>query len=111
MICVSGKVSVRSEEPPKLIAETVESGERFLESSLRRDVCVRLDSGDTQRIDAVKELALKNRAESGSGLSLYFSDRKVMTALKGVRYITLTDRLLREFIEAAGHGNVRFVKR
>ncbi|SDB14880.1 DNA polymerase-3 subunit alpha [Ruminococcaceae bacterium FB2012] len=111
VICVSGKVSLRPEEPPKLIAETIESGERFLENNLRRDVCVRIDSKDTQRIAAVKKLALKSRADSGSGLSLYFSDRKLMTAMKGVRYITLTDKLLREFIEAAGHGNVRFVKR
>ena len=111
VIFAAGRLSVRGDGPPKLIAEIADSGENFLADCLKRDVCIRLDSHDSSRIAAVKELALKNRADSGNRFSLYFSDRKVMTALKDVKYIAVTEKLLDEFIDIAGHGNVRFVRR
>ena len=106
-----GRVSVRGDEPPKLIADFIDSGENYLADRLRRDICIRLVSSDSARIAAVKELALKYRSASGSRLILYFSDRRVKTRLKDVEYITLDEKLLEEFIAAAGSGNVRFVKR
>ena len=111
VIFAAGRPSVRGEGPPKLIAEIIDSGDNFLADCLSRDLCIRIDSADSGMIAAVRELALKNRADSGSRFSLYFSDRKMMTAMKDVRYITLTEQLLRQFIDIAGHGNVRFIRR
>lgn len=111
VIYVCGKLTVKDDDPPRLIANIVESGEIFLAGCLRRDICLRLDSADKQTVETVKSLAENNRSEQGSELKVYFSDKKVMTALKNVRRINLTDRLLDDLIRILGHGNVKFIQR
>ena len=80
-------------------------------SALKRDICIRLRSDDTACLNSVRELSVKNASDTGSAVKLYLYDKKAMIGMKSIKCITLTDELLGKYIDAAGHGNVRFMMR
>ena len=111
VIYVSGKLAVKEEEQPKLLADIIESGDMFVAAFMRKGICIRVSSSDKDKLERIKTLAEQHRSDGGVPLKIYFSDKKLMTALKTVRAVSLDEKLLKEFIEAAGHGNVRFLER
>ncbi|MBR6874058.1 MAG: DNA polymerase III subunit alpha [Ruminococcus sp.] len=111
LIYVTGRVTVLEDEPVKITADIIESAEMFAASCMRRPVCVRVDSRDAKTQAALKAFAEAHRKDNGSPLSLYFPDRRLKTALKTVRCISLENGALAGLIAIAGHGNVRFEER
>ena len=107
VIFVSGKLSLRDDEPPKIIAEVIENADHMLQSCLKRDICIRLLSTDSEKIELVKNIVTRYSAEEGSAVKIYFSDKKVMTALKSVRFIELNEKVLKELSDAVGADELR----
>ncbi|MBR6045834.1 MAG: DNA polymerase III subunit alpha [Ruminococcus sp.] len=108
-VSVSGRVSLRDDEPAKIIAETVETADEFCQKCYGRDLCLRLSSEDAAVRDAVASAAKKYASPDGSLLKLYFYDRKVMTVLKTVKRIKLSESSLSEFAGIVGTENIRFM--
>ena len=107
VIFVSGKLSLRDDEPPKIIAEVIENADHMLQSCLKRDICIRLLSTDSEKIELVKNIVTRYSTEKGSAVKIYFSDKKVMTALKSVRFIELNEKVLKELSDAVGADELR----
>ena len=105
---VFGKVTVKDDEPPKLIAEYIETGEQFVKTALSRGVCLRLDSTDKARLAAVSAAAHRYADNSGTAFTVYFADLKRRTALKGIHKIRIDDRVMNELLDIAGDGNIAF---
>jgi len=107
VVFISGKLSLRDDEPPKIIADIIESADTMLQNCLKRDVCIRLVSTDSEKIELVKKTVSKYSAEQGSAVKIFFSDKKVMTALKSVRYIALSEKVIKELAETVGADEIR----
>ncbi|MGN0632832.1 MAG: DNA polymerase III subunit alpha [Oscillospiraceae bacterium] len=108
---VFGKISVKDDEPPKLIAEVVQTAERFVFECTKKDVCVRAASADTELIDGIKSIAQKYRADDGRSLVIYLSDKKAAIRLKNAPDIRICGELLNELAKIAGAENVLFMKK
>ncbi len=105
---IRGRINCKEDEPPKLLAEVIETGERLIKQAEGRTLCIRLSSRDSRTIERVKAVAEKSSSPIGSPLMIYFDDLKKMTAIKGIRQVQLTPSVLRAFEQAAGEGNVAF---
>ena len=103
-----GKVSVKEDEPPKIMADAVETGEQFVMGAVGRGVCLRLSSADKERLTAVKELAHRYADDSGVPLTVFFADLRRRTALKGIHRIRMDDRVMNEILDIVGEGNIAF---
>jgi DNA polymerase-3 subunit alpha len=108
---IYGRVTVRNGEPPKLIADVIETGERFLQDCVRRDVCVRVMSSDREVIGEIGRIAEKYADSNGRTLALYLCDKRAMVRMKNSPNVKICRELLTELQEIAGIQNVRFMKR
>ncbi len=102
---VKGKISVKEEEDPKILADVVMPVDRRIEELSGKTVCVRLSSGDKEKIEALRGICSKHSGDSV--LTVYLSDYKRLTALKGASNVKLDGRLLEELAEVFGRANVR----
>ena len=105
---VRGKISVKEDEPPKLMADLVETGERFVRQCLSKGICLRILSTDKARMGAVKAFAQKYSAENGTRLTIYFPDLKRRTAIKGIPGIKIDDSIMWEILNIVGDQNAAF---
>ena len=107
---IRGKISIKDEEPPKIIAELVETVERFTEQALKRNVCVRVNSTDNNLIAECKQIAIKNyNPDSSNMLNIYFADVRKKTAIKSAPTINLTVDVIKELQKTVGDKNVLFM--
>lgn len=107
---IRGKISLKDDENPKIIADLIEPAERFCELALKRNICVRVDSHDARIINACKELAENNyNPQSQNRFNIYFADLKKMTAVKSAPTVHLTRSLVEELQKTAGEKNVLFM--
>lgn len=104
---IKGKVSCREDEPPKLIADMVETGERFLQQQIGKTLFVKLTSNDDEKKNKVRQWAADNAYTNGSPMLIYFEDIKKKTALKGCEKVKLTAESLRDLQEKVGVRSVR----
>ena len=109
LVYVSGKITVKEDEPPKIIADVIESADSFSAACLRRDVCLRLGSYDKNAFMAAAEIAEKFKSDGGNQLKLYFEDRKLVSSFKTVKHIVVSRESLEAFVDAVGEDNVRFM--
>ncbi|MBR6102720.1 MAG: DNA polymerase III subunit alpha [Ruminococcus sp.] len=109
VIYLTGKISLKEDEPPKLIADTIDSADSFLSKCRNRDICVRLRSDDVEGLVRVSKAAEDHRALQGSALKLYFEDRKLVSSLKNVKHISVGEQSVKALADAAGEDNVRFM--
>lgn len=109
IVHISGKISVKEEENPKLICELAEPIRRFEEQAMSRSVCVRVNSGDKLLIEKIKSIALSG-GEGKNRLVVYFADLNKTTALKAAPFVNLTKDMLKELQQAAGEKNVLFAR-
>lgn len=105
---VRGRVSVKEDEPSKLLADFVETGESFVRQALGRGICLRLSSNDKERLEKVTALARKYADDRGAALTLYFAELNRRVAIKGVHKIKLDDRVLNELFSIVGESNIAF---
>lgn len=107
---VNGKISFKDDEPPKLIAEIIETADHFKEGCLKKSICVRVNSADHEIIEKCKEIAVQNYdADSRSRLNIYFADIKKMTAIKSAPTVNVSVKLIEDLQKAAGIQNVLFM--
>lgn len=111
LLHVKGKISCKEEEEPKILADMLEPVDRFCSLQLQRDICVRLVSRDTEGIKAVRTIAEKYRAQTGSKFSVFFSDIRKMTGIKSVPAVKMCPELLAELENRLGTENVVFMDR
>ena len=108
---VFGKVSLKDDEPAKLIAELVETGERFVQSCMGKDICVKLRSDDKAALVRVKSAAEKHAAPDGRSLIIYLADKRASIRLKSAPTVKISGGLIEDLRQAAGAENVRFMKK
>lgn len=108
---VFGKVSLKDDEPAKLIAELVETGERFVQSCMGKDICVKLRSDDKAALARVKSAAEKHAAPDGRSLIIYLADKHASIRLKSAPTVKISGGLIEDLRQAAGAENVRFMKK
>lgn len=107
---IRGKISVSDDEPPKLIAELMETAEHFSEQAFKKSVCVRVNSTDKKIIDECKKIAVENaNSNSDNKLKFYFGDLNKITVIKSASAIDFNLKVLKELQKAAGNKNVLFM--
>ena len=89
----------------------LEPVDRFCSLQLQRDICVRLVSRDAEDIKAVRTIAEKYRAQTGSKFAVFFSDIRKMTGIKSVHAVKMCPELLVELENRLGAENVVFMDR
>ena len=107
---IRGKISVSDDEPPKLIAELMETAEHFTEQSFKKNVCVRVNSKDKKVIEDCRKIAVENAdPNSENKLKFYFEDLKKTTAIKSASSIALNLDVLKQLQNTVGNKNVLFM--
>lgn len=102
---ITGKISVKDEEDPKILANAVTPIDKKIEELSKKTVCVRCLSTEAEKISALKALSLDNPGRNR--LQIYLSDLGKLTALKGASEILLCEKTLSELVKAFGQQNVR----
>ncbi|MBR1864601.1 MAG: DNA polymerase III subunit alpha [Ruminococcus sp.] len=105
---VWGKLSVKEDEEPKLMADDMETGEAFLKRLAGRELFVRIESAGSEKVPAVKDIVLRYADEEGVGLLIYIEDIKKKTAVRGAPRVRLCKELMEELSDCAGERNVVF---
>jgi DNA polymerase-3 subunit alpha len=108
---IFGKVSLKDGESPKLIADVVETGTRYLQECKNKDICVRAVSTDSVLLDKIRSIAQKYADNSGRSLVIYLADKRVSIRLKSVCGVRIEGTLIAELQSVAGAENVKFMKR
>lgn len=104
-LCVRGKVSLKDEDDPKILADEIKPiKDRIIELS-RKTVCVRLKSVEREKIARLREIC--KEFPGSNRLTVYFSDLGKLTAMKGAATVGLSGSLLEELNDAFGKGNVK----
>ncbi len=111
LVYISGKISGREDEKPKILASSIKSADDFVRDCLERDICVRAVSEDKKLLDEIKSLAREYSTPSGSRLIIYFSDLKRKTSLKETPFVRLDKQLLQALAKLAGDDNVAFMEK
>ena len=109
---IKGKISCKEDEPTKILAELIETGERFLQQSQGKNLCLRINSADGVTVAKAKEYA-ESIADSSSpnGLIIFFDDLRKTTGIKTARTIKMTPQTVREFQKICGEKNIAFMER
>ena len=105
-IAISGKISVKDEEDPKILADSIERVKPFVEGLKKRTLCVRLRSSDKDGIEKIKELSARYNGDGK--LTVWLDDLKKLTAVKGASQIEICNESLSELISIFGADNVKF---
>lgn len=106
---IRGKISLKEDENPKILAELIESAERFSQQALKKNICIRLNSKDKKSIELCQKIALKYANSDGNKLFVYFDDLRKKTAFKSAPAINLTSDVIKEFQIAIGENNILFM--
>lgn len=105
-LVISGKISIKDEEDPKLLVDTIIRADEFVDSLKNRSICVKLSSNDKEKIESLRELSRKY--DGDSKLFVWLEDVKKLTALKGATTLGLSAESLSELQRLFGTDNVRF---
>ncbi len=108
---ITGRVSIKEGESAKLIAEFIETGDRFIFSCSGRGLCVKADSDEQEIISNIRQIAVKNKSGSGSRFTLFLADKRTPLTIKEAPFVKLSAELITEFQRAAGSKSVMFMKR
>ena len=104
-LCVEGKISLKDDEEPKILADRITPIEEHIGGLMKKTVCVRLLSGESEKIAALKSFCAENSGENR--LEVYLGDIKKLTVLKGASAVKLSGRTLSELEKIFGARNVR----
>ena len=107
---IRGKISIKDEEPPKILAELIEPVERFSEQALKRNVCIRVNSTDENLIAECKRIVIDNFfPDSSNILYIFFADIRKKTTIKSAPTIRLTKDVIKELQKVVGEKNILFM--
>lgn len=104
ILIISGRVSFKDDEPPKIIAEDIESLE-FYENSLKdKSVWLKLNSTEKQKINDIVMYSKKNKGQSK--VYFYFDDIKKKTMHKEITGVKITNDFLIQLSEILDVDNI-----
>lgn len=106
ILVVQGKISLKDDEEPKLIAEVIRTAADFEQEVARRVLCLRADSRDAEQVKKIRDTA--NLFPGNTQLRIYFTDMKKMTGLKSTG-IAVSFASVTAFSRALGERNVMFL--
>ncbi|MBQ8396279.1 MAG: DNA polymerase III subunit alpha [Oscillospiraceae bacterium] len=107
-LAITGKISIKDEEDPKILADSIVTVDDFIKELKRKALCVQIDSSDRDAVEALKQVAEKYKGESK--LMVYLRDLKKLTAVKGAGELRLCYESLSELKKLFGAENVKFKK-
>ncbi|MCR5121939.1 MAG: DNA polymerase III subunit alpha [Ruminococcus sp.] len=107
---IAGKVTVKDDEPAKLIADYAETADRFMQGCQRRRLCVRADSRDIGLMDRIREQLTAYSDGRGVIAAIWLSDRRQLINLRTAPRVRLCEELIRGLQAAAGASGVLFMK-
>lgn len=110
LLHISGKISLKEDENPKILADVIETADRFYQQAVQKDLCVRVDSSDKQKLSQIKQIAESFSANGGARLKIFFSDVHRVTSLKAVPFIKISKESLEVMQKAVGDKNVLFMQ-
>lgn len=102
---ISGKISVKDEEEPKILANEIIPADKKVQELSKMRICVRVSSGDRAKIEELRKLAQANSGESK--VQVYLNDILKLTVLKGAETINLNSFTISELIKIFGQENVK----
>lgn len=105
-LVITGKISVKDEEPPKIIADIIQTAEYVVSKLKEMPLCLRFISGEKEKIEGIRRICSANPGE-GSVLA-YLSDANRLTAIKGASSAEITGDTINEFKKLLGAENVKF---
>ena len=105
-IVVAGKLSIKDDEIPKILIDSVQSVDDYVEELKKRPLCLKLKSTDKDKISALRRLCEENKGEGR--LIGYLSDLKKSTDIKGANSINISNETISELIKIFGVDNVKF---
>ena len=107
---IQGKLSLKDDESPKIIADCIETADSFTRISLQKNICIRIDSRNKElKAECVRIASENHRSNSKCRFNIYFSDLKKTTFLKNTPTIDLNLSLLKELQSTFGEKNVLFM--
>lgn len=108
---IKGKISRKDDEPPKIIADLIETGERFLQQAQKKNLCLRITSTDRVTVAEVKKYAESIADnQSSNRLVIFFEDLKKTTGIKNAGTIKMTPKTVKEFQKICGDKNIAFME-
>lgn len=102
---VCGKISVKDEEAPKILADVIVPIEEKISELSKKTLCLRLKSNDREKTAQIRQFVFENPGVTK--LEVYLEDLKKLTVLKEAESVNLCSRTLSELSKILGAQNVR----
>ncbi|MCD8095807.1 MAG: DNA polymerase III subunit alpha [Ruminococcus sp.] len=109
VVYIAGKLSTK-DDSVKLIAQYIQSGDEFIESCKKRNLCVRAASYDKEALEKIKSTAARFSDESGVKLVIYLSDRNCSITVKAAPRVKICRELIEALQSIVGEHSVKFMK-
>lgn len=104
-LAVTGKISVKDEEEPKILADEIAQADAKIAELKKLTVCVRVRSDEKDKVAALRRLTGDNPGENK--LQVYLSDILKLTVLRGADSLRLDDSTLDGLVGIFGEQNVK----
>lgn len=105
-LAVEGKISVKEEEDPKILADRIMTVDNYIEHISRKPLCIQFSSTDKEAIEALRAICSEHSGDHP--IAIYLSDAKRLVSLKEASSIDLNTATLKELKAKFGAENVRF---
>ncbi len=103
---IKGKVSIKEDEPPKILADVISDADGYIQGMKSGSLCVRLLSSDRSKIEKLRDLCARHKGQCR--LFAYLSDLKKLTAIKGAVGVEISGDVLSELYGICGTDNIKF---
>ena len=105
-LVITGKISLKDEEEPKILAESIVTAKRFTEELAEKTLYLQLNSTDTEKIGEIRRIC-KKYAGNGKVLA-YLCDIKRTAPIKDANSLEFCHKAIFELCEILGEKNVKF---
>ncbi len=105
-LVISGKVSLKDEEEPKILADSLVKAGNFTADLSQKTLYLQLESSDTEKISEIRKICQKY---PGNGKILaYLSDIKRPAPIKGANSLEFCPKAISALCNLLGECNVKF---
>lgn len=105
-LAITGRLSIKDEETPKILADSIQSVDDYVGELKKRPLCLKLESTEKDKISALRKLCEANSGDDR--LIGYLSDMKKSTDIKGANKINISNETISALIKIFGVDNVKF---
>ena len=105
---VSGKISIKEEEEPKILADRIIPAQEYISQLDSTPICVRLSSTDKDKVESLRRLCSEHTGLQASKLYAYLTDLGKLTLIKGASSLVIDSDSLSQLYKICGAENVRF---